>query len=98
MENDRGYSAGKPRKPAKQQYILETAFCLFTEKGIELVTIPEIPEPMMFSATFHIMSAAVTGYAVELAVVYENCGDKDMLYSRFTKKNVPAFPLSDQLT
>lgn len=76
------------------------------EKGIELVTIPEIPEPMMFSATFHIMLAAVTGYAVGLAVVYENGGDpenelimlKDMLFSRFTKKNVPAFPLSDQLT
>ena len=230
MGNDRNYSAGKPWKLAKQQHILETAFRLFTEKGIELVSIPEIakasgvgratvfryfptklelvlavgtqkweeyislydtflprekmaqmtgaeylrfyldafldlyrnhgdilrfnynfnnylwfetgtpeqresylrmtdrlgrifhelyergqrdgtlnteiPEPMMFSATFHIMLAAVTRYAVGLAVVYENGGDpenelimlKDMLFSRFTKKNVPAFPLSDQLT
>ena len=42
MENDRGYSVGKPWKLAKQQHILETAFRFFTEKGIELVTIPEI--------------------------------------------------------
>lgn len=228
MENDRSYSAGKPWKLAKQHHILETAFRLFTEKGIELVTIPEIaeasgvgratvfryfpsklelvlavgtrkweeyislydtylprekkeqmtgaeylrfyldafldlyrnhgdilrfnynfnnflwfetgtpeqresylrmtdglglifhelyerglrdgtlnteiPEPMMFSATFHIMLAAVTRYAVGLAVVYENGGDpenelvmlEDMLYSRFTKQKASVLPYPDQ--
>lgn len=44
MDQKNDYSAGKPWKLAKQQHILETAFRLFTEKGIELVTMPEIAE------------------------------------------------------
>ena len=36
------YAAGKPWKEAKQQHILETAFRLFSDRGIERVTLPEI--------------------------------------------------------
>ena len=36
------YSAGKEWKQAKQRHILETAFRLFSEKGIEPVTMPEV--------------------------------------------------------
>jgi len=37
-----GYSAGKEWKQAKERHILETAFRLFSEKGIESVTMPEV--------------------------------------------------------
>lgn len=37
-----GYSAGKEWKQAKERRILETAFRLFSEKGIESVTMPEV--------------------------------------------------------
>jgi len=36
------YSAGKEWKQAKERHILETAFRLFSEKGIESVTMPEV--------------------------------------------------------
>ena len=36
------YSAGKPWKIAKQQHMMETAYRLFSEKGIEAVSIPDI--------------------------------------------------------
>ena len=36
------YTAGKPWKIAKQKYILETAYQLFSKKGIMTVSIPEI--------------------------------------------------------
>lgn len=44
MDQKSKYLEGKPWKLAKQQHILETAFRLFTEKGIELVTMPEIAQ------------------------------------------------------
>ena len=44
MDQKSNYSGGKAWKLAKEQYILETAFRLFTEKGIELVTMPEIAQ------------------------------------------------------
>ena len=44
MEQMNNYSEGKPWKMAKQRHILESAFRLFTEKGIELVTMPEIAQ------------------------------------------------------
>lgn len=37
-----GYSAGKEWKQAKERHILETAFLLFAENGIESVTMPEV--------------------------------------------------------
>lgn len=36
------YAAGKPWKTAKQQHILETAYKLYSEKGIEQVSIPDV--------------------------------------------------------
>ena len=36
------YTAGKAWKEAKRQHILETAFRLFAERGIERVTLPEV--------------------------------------------------------
>lgn len=44
MDQKCNYSEGKPWKLAKQQHILETAFRLFAEKSIELVTMPEIAQ------------------------------------------------------
>ena len=44
MDQKGNYSEGKQWKLDKQQHILETAFHLFTEKGIELVTMPEIAQ------------------------------------------------------
>ena len=44
MDKRSNYSEGKPWKQAKELHILETAFRLFTEKGIELVTMPEIAQ------------------------------------------------------
>ncbi len=38
------YAFGKAWKMAKKQHILETAFTLFSERGIESVTVPEIAE------------------------------------------------------
>lgn len=38
------YAFGKAWKIAKKQHILETAFALFSERGIESVTVPEIAE------------------------------------------------------
>jgi len=38
----KNYPSGKPWKLAKEQHILETAFRLFSEKGIESVTMPEV--------------------------------------------------------
>ncbi len=38
------YTAGKPWKIEKQQHIMETAFTLFSEKGIGQVTMPEIAD------------------------------------------------------
>ncbi|MBQ1546131.1 MAG: TetR/AcrR family transcriptional regulator [Clostridia bacterium] len=51
----------------------------------------DIPEQTMFSSTFHIMLAAVTRYAVGLAVVNESDPEKelvmlgDMMMAKFTK-------------
>lgn len=38
------YTAGKPWKVAKQQHIMEVAFQLFAERGIEQVAMPEVAE------------------------------------------------------
>ena len=38
------YAAGKPWKMEKQQHILETAYALFSEKGITPVTITDVAE------------------------------------------------------
>ena len=38
------YAAGKPWKLAKQQHILETAYRLFSERGIERVTMQDVAE------------------------------------------------------
>ena len=38
------YAAGKAWKMAKHQHILEVAFQLFSDRGIELVTMPEVAE------------------------------------------------------
>ena len=54
---------------------------------------PDISEQTMFSSSFHIMLAAVTRYAVGLAVVYEDGGDpeselvmlKELLYTKYTQ-------------
>ena len=41
------YAAGKAWKLEKKQHILETAFTLFSERGIEQVTMPEIADASM---------------------------------------------------
>ena len=52
----------------------------------------EIPEPTMFSSVFHIMLAAVTRYAVGLAVVNESDPEQElvmlaeMMITKFTKQ------------
>lgn len=62
------------------------------ERGVRDGTLnTDIPEQTMFSSTFHIMLAAVTRYAVGLAVVNDSDPESelvmlaDLLFSRFTK-------------
>jgi len=62
------------------------------ERGMRDGTLnPDIPEQTMFSSTFHIMLAAVTRYAVGLAVVIDSDPESElvllsnMILSRFTK-------------
>ena len=68
-------------------------FHVLYERGAEDGTLnTDIPERTMFSSTFHIMLAAVTRYAVGLAVVIDSDPESelvmlaDMLMTRFTKQ------------
>lgn len=89
------YSQGteEQRQPYRQAAdSLGTEFHKLYERGAQDGTLnTDIPEQTMFSSTFHIMLAAVTRYAMGLAVVYEKDPENElvmlaeMLMSRFTK-------------
>lgn len=88
----------KGTEEQKQPYqkmvdVLGTQFHELYERGRHDGTLNgDVPEQTMFSSVFHIMLAAVTRYAVGLAIVNESAPESelmmlaDMMLSRFTKK------------
>lgn len=89
------YQKGTPEQKQPYQKLVDALslqFHTLYERGrLDGTLNTDIPEYTMFSSVFHIMLAAVTRYAMGLAIVNENDIEKelvmlaDMMLSRFTK-------------
>ena len=89
------YQKGTPEQKQSYQKLVDTLslqFHTLYERGRHDGTLNvDIPEYTMFSSVFHIMLAAVTRYAMGLAIVNESDTEKelmmlaDTMLSRFTK-------------
>ena len=89
------YQKGTPEQKQSYQKLVDALslqFHTLYERGRHDGTLNvDIPEYIMFSSVFHIMLAAVTRYAMGLAIVNESDTEKelmmlaDMMLSRFTK-------------
>jgi AcrR family transcriptional regulator len=89
------YQKGTPEQKQPYQKLVDALslqFHTLYERGrLDGTLNTDIPEYTMFSSVFHIMLAAVTRYAMGLAIVNESDTEKelvilaDMMLSRFTK-------------